>query len=81
MKLNIRLFASLKELIGGSQVSLELKDPCTVSDLLSELFQIYPSVQSFSKAILVSINQEYADPSQPIAPQDEIALFPPVSGG
>ena len=32
-------------------------------------------------AVRVAVNQEYADPKHPIAEGDEVALFPPVTGG
>ncbi len=33
------------------------------------------------EAVRVAVNQEYARPGDPVAPGDEIALFPPVTGG
>jgi molybdopterin converting factor small subunit len=33
------------------------------------------------QAVRVAVNQEYARPSDPVKPGDEIALFPPVTGG
>ena len=32
-------------------------------------------------ALKVAVNQEYAKPSDPVRPSDEVALFPPVTGG
>ncbi len=32
-------------------------------------------------AVRVAVNQEYARPGDPVAPGDEVALFPPVTGG
>ena len=32
-------------------------------------------------AIRVAVNQTYAKPGDPIGPDDEVALFPPVTGG
>ena len=32
-------------------------------------------------AVRVAVNQDYARPDQPVAPGDEVALFPPVTGG
>lgn len=32
-------------------------------------------------AIRVAVNQSYAKPGDPIGPNDEVALFPPVTGG
>ena len=81
MKLDIRLFATLKERIGASTVTLEIAETGTVSDLLAELLRLYPNLQPFKKNIIVSINQEFAGPEKQILAGDEIALFPPVSGG
>lgn len=81
MKLDIRLFATLKEHIGASTVTLEIAETGTVSDLLAELLRLYPNLQPFKKNIIVSINQEFASLEKQILPGDEIALFPPVSGG
>lgn len=33
------------------------------------------------QVIRVAVNQEYARPDHPLAQDDEIALFPPVTGG
>ncbi len=33
------------------------------------------------QAIRVAVNQEYARPGDPVKPGDEVALFPPVTGG
>jgi sulfur-carrier protein len=32
-------------------------------------------------ALKVAVNQEYAHPDDPVSPGDEVALFPPVTGG
>ena len=81
MELQVRLFASLKEIAGSSQVLIKIQDRAAVSDLLLELFKIFPQMQAYSGTILVSINLEYADRSQLIKSGDEISIFPPVSGG
>ena len=33
------------------------------------------------QAVRVAVNQEYARPGDPVSPGDEVALFPPVTGG
>jgi molybdopterin converting factor subunit 1 len=81
MKLDVRLFATLKERVGASQISIEIDESATVSDLLNEIFRQHPNFQAYSRSILVAVNQEYAYPSQRLKPEDEIAIFPPVSGG
>jgi len=81
MKLIVRMFAALKDRTGESLVTLEICEPGSVADLLEELFRRFPNLQPFKQNILVSVNQEYAGPSAKISLEDEIALFPPVSGG
>lgn len=81
LKNSIHLFASLKERVGKSQISIEVNQPATVADLLDEVTRLYPEIQPYLKTTLISVNREFASRSQPISQGDEIAFFPPVSGG
>jgi molybdopterin synthase sulfur carrier subunit len=56
----------------------------TVAELLSWLEGRGPEFAdalSDRGAIRVAVNQSYAKPGDPIGPNDEVALFPPVTGG
>lgn len=82
MRINVRLFATLKDKAQASQIELELGDMgATVKDLLAEIAAQKPSLEPSMRSVLVAVNHEYAFPEQAIRPDDEIALFPPVSGG
>ncbi|MBA4383143.1 MAG: molybdopterin synthase sulfur carrier subunit [Anaerolinea sp.] len=81
MKIEVTLFATLKERIGKRQIVIEISEPVSVFTLLTELSNQYPQIKNSSSNILVSINQEFATKDQIIAFGDEVALFPPVSGG
>ncbi|MBA4385333.1 MAG: molybdopterin synthase sulfur carrier subunit [Anaerolinea sp.] len=81
MKIELLLFASMKEKVGKSKIEIEANEPCTVQSLLDTLFLQFPAIDPFAKSILVSINQEFADHAQIIHATDEVAIFPPVSGG
>jgi len=81
MIFTVRLFATLKELAGASQVSVEVEEPATVMRLLIALTEKVPEIESSLKSILIAVNQEYAERDLIIHFADEIALFPPVSGG
>ncbi len=81
MKLQIHLFATLKERAGTAQVPLQLPDGATVADLLDALAQRYPSLAPSLPTALVAVNHTYAARTQPLQPGDEVAIFPPVSGG
>ena len=74
MLVSVRLFAGLRERAGAANVEVELPEPATVADLLAAM-DLAP------RSCVAAINREYADPAARIAPGDEVALVPPVSGG
>ena len=70
-------FASLRELLGVSESSIDLH---TQTDVASIWSAINPSVE-LPEASLVAINQSYASLDTMVQPGDELAFFPPVTGG
>lgn len=82
MNLDVKLFATLKDKAQTDHLLLEIKEEGpTVKDLLTEIVAQRPVLESSMKSVLVAVNNEFAFPDQAINPSDEIALFPPVSGG
>ena len=81
MNIQIKLFATLKDRAGSPRVQLDLPDDATVSVLLDRLAQTQPRLAPSLPTCLVAVNQEFAFGSTPIRAGDEVALFPPVSGG
>jgi molybdopterin converting factor small subunit len=56
----------------------------TVAELLAWLQSRgpgYAEALADLSALRVAVNQEYALPGDPVGPGDEVALFPPVTGG
>ena len=82
---NILYFASLAEDIGIKSEQLELPGECqTVADLITLLrARGEPYARAFdgSTRILVAINQEMRSEEAAISQGDEVAFFPPVTGG
>jgi molybdopterin converting factor subunit 1 len=78
-------FAWLKAKTGIAEE--ELTPPpevATVADLLAWLATRGPghaAALADLSALRVAVNQEYAKPGDPVGPGDEVALFPPVTGG
>lgn len=77
MEVTIRLFASLRERAGASELTLELPDGASVADALAELRGVAPE----GLPLVMAVNREYAPADQVLDPGDELALIPPVSGG
>lgn len=81
MVIQVKLFATLKDRAGSSHLTVELPDDATVSVLLDRLAATRPKLAPAIATCVVAINQEFAFGSTPIRSDDEVALFPPVSGG
>jgi molybdopterin synthase catalytic subunit len=81
MILQVKLFATLKDRIGSSHVNVDVPDDATVAVLLDRLAAAQPKLAPSLATCVVAVNQEFAFGSTPIRSGDEVALFPPVSGG
>ena len=81
MNIEVLLFARLRELVGHDRVVVRREELLTVRDVWDGLRAQYPQVEGFGKSLLVSVNQEFADWSTAVNEGDELAFFPPVSGG
>ena len=60
---------------------MEIRSGSTVGSLLAELEEKYPRISGYRSVLLTAVNEEYAKPETTIADGDEVAFFPPVSGG
>jgi molybdopterin synthase catalytic subunit len=67
---------------GHDEVELETHAPADAASVFEELLRKYPDLGRFGRSLLVAVNQEYArDSRMSVKDGDEIAVFPPVSGG
>jgi MoaE-MoaD fusion protein len=81
MQLTVKLFATLKDKARAGQVTVELPDGATVAALREKLAADFPALVQPLGSSVVSVNQEFASAETPLYAGDEVALFPPVSGG
>ena len=81
MKLDIQLFATLRDRVGANRVQVSVASPATVQDLLDAVELTFPQLAPSLPTVLVAVNKNFAFPETAVAQNDEIALFPPVSGG
>ena len=83
--MKILYFAWIRSKVGLSEETVDLPDDvATVGDLLQWLRLRGPehaeALQN-EAVVRVAVNEEYASLDTPVSPGDEIALFPPVTGG
>ena len=81
MELNIRLFATLKDRAGQGHILVRLDEPATVQTVLAAIVTQYPALATAVSSSIVSVNKAFAGEDTAVRPGDEIAIFPPVSGG
>lgn len=84
--LTILFFGQLRERLATERLSIDIQDiakPATVANLCSHLSNFGPLWQELlnSASCLVAVNQTMATRTTAISENDEIALFPPVTGG
>lgn len=84
MKITVRYFALLRELMGRDSEVLSWEDAePTVARLRLHLADRVPAHTALLRegTLLVAVNREYAAADTGLRDGDEVALFPPVSGG
>ena len=85
MRVRVLYLASLREQLGKPGEDLEVPPATsTVAGLRTLLMARGGSWQTAlaqGRALRVAVNQEMAQPATPVKPGDEIAFFPPVTGG
>ncbi len=83
--ITVLYFAWLRERVGTGQERLALPaDVNTVGGLMDWLIASSPRHANAFAAratIRAAVNQDFADPATPVRPGDEVAFFPPVTGG
>jgi molybdopterin synthase catalytic subunit len=82
MTVTVRLFAILRERAGRDSVEIELPEGATVDDAFARLAAAPGLGELVERLPLrMAVNREYASAGTAIAPGDELALIPPISGG
>ncbi|HEX6188295.1 MAG TPA: molybdenum cofactor biosynthesis protein MoaE [Pyrinomonadaceae bacterium] len=81
IKVRVLFFGAARDAVGQAQIEVELESPVSAGQARAKLLSDYPSLQRFGKSLLFAVNQQYAQSDREISAGDELAVFPPVSGG
>lgn len=81
--LTVRFFARLREELDTDSLQLPIAPEQTVNDVLSELASRGGAWAQLKgdQPVMVAVNQAMAKPNTPVQAGDEVAFFPPVTGG
>src|ERR1044072_10036906 len=81
MNIRVLFFGAARDAVGANQMDLTLEAPATVSSAFQSLKDRFEKLERFGRSLLFAVNQEYATPETQLNENDELAVFPPVSGG
>jgi len=81
MRINLRLFAILRERAGAAELELDLPEGATIEQAIHTLRDRLPAVSDYVSRSAYAVNRTYAPLTTVLQDGDELALIPPVSGG
>lgn len=81
ISVTVKLFATLRQQAGWSERKVSAPQGSTLAELMTLLMQAWPDLRLTGRAVYAAVNQSYAKPDHSLQDGDEVAIFPPVSGG
>ena len=77
----VLFFGAARDAVGCGEVDFSLKGNSTAANAFEQLLEKFPDLRRFGRSLLFAVNQEYATADREVQDGDELAVFPPVSGG
>lgn len=81
VRVQVLFFGAARDAAGHEQIEMELAGATRAAEAFEKVLTLYPGLRRFGRSLLFAVNQEYANPEREIQDRDELAVFPPVSGG
>lgn len=81
MYVTVKFFATYREMLGEEQLCIEVEEGTTVGDILEVLKERYPALREQGYMPLTACNLKHVPKKHLLDDGDELAIFPPVSGG
>src|ERR1041385_368251 len=81
VKVRVLFFGAARDVVENNPMEISLGAPATVASAFRSLIGQFPDLERFGRSLLSAVNQEYATADTTLKENDELAVFPPVSGG
>jgi len=81
VRVTVRLFARLRDLVGNGEIVRDAPAGATVRTIWDALVREYPAIAPYAETLSCAVNADYARMTTAVDDGDEVAFLPPVSGG
>jgi len=81
VRVRVRLFARYREATGQERLDVDVPEGGTVEAVSKGLILRHLALARYRAYALFAVGHDYVEPDHRLAPDDELCLFPPVSGG
>ena len=81
ISVRVLFFGAARDAVGQAEVDFALQGTPTAKSAFAAVMKKFPDLARFGRSLLFAVNQEYAQADREVHDGDELAVFPPVSGG
>lgn len=81
ISVRVLFFGAARDAVGQPEVDFVLHGTPTAENAFAQVMKKFPGLARFGRSLLFAVNQEYARADHEVHDGDELAVFPPVSGG
>ena len=79
--ITLKLFAVYQDVLGCSEMTMELPEKTTVGELCDRICSQHPDLKKWQSLTRFGVNLQFVSADTPLNDGDEVVLIPPVSGG
>ena len=81
VSIRVLFFGAARDVVDTNPLDISLETPATVASAFRYLVARFAQLERFGRSLLFAVNQEYASDTVLLNDGDEVAIFPPVTGG
>lgn len=81
VKVRVRYFGAHREIVGAAEEMVDVPEGATVTKLVERILTAHPDLEDLRGDTVVSVNRGLGNADLVLEDGDDVALFPPISGG